>query len=83
MSAEAKILKLNGSVATAQQVYDAFMGGIMRVDKGSGVVLAPAQIYWESADGTQTNPAAVTYAEVRTSDDSIIAKVGTKYQQVK
>ena len=82
MSEAAKLLKLNGSVATAQQVYDAFMGGIMRVDKGSGVVLAPAQIYWESADGTQTNPAAVTYAEVRTSDDIVIAKVGTKYQQV-
>ena len=82
MSVTAKILKFNGSVATAQQVYDAVMGGIMRVDKGSGVVLAPAQIDWESADGTQTNPAAVTYAEVRTSDDSVIAKVGTKYQQV-
>ena len=83
MAVAAKILKLNGSVATAQQVYDAFMGGIMRVDKGSGVVLSPAQIYWESADGTQTNPAAVTYAEVRTSDDIVIASVGTKYQQVK
>lgn len=82
MAVTTKILKINGSAATAQQVYDAFMGGIMRVDKGSGVVLAPAQIYWESADGTQTNPAAVTYAEVRTSDDSIIAQVGTKYQQM-
>lgn len=75
-------LLLNGVEATAQQVYDAFMSGIMRVDKGSGVVLAPAQIYWESADGTQTNPAAVTYAEVRTSDDIVIASVGTKYQEV-
>lgn len=82
MEVRPKILKLNGSEATAQQVYDAFMGGIMRVDQGSGVVLAPAQIYWESADGTQTNPAAVTYAEVRISDDIVIAKVGTKYQQV-
>lgn len=82
MGAILTILKLNGSAATAQQVYDAFMSGIMRVDKGSGVVLAPALIYWESADGTQTNPAAVTYAEVRTSDGSIIASVGTKYQEV-
>lgn len=81
MAAVANILKLNGSEATAQQVYDAFMGGIVRIDQGSGVVLAPVRIYWENEDGTQTNPAAVTYVKVLDGSDSIVTQIGTRYQE--
>ena len=78
-------LMLNGVEATAQQVYDAFMAGPMRVSDG-GTVYAPIQIAWENSDGTQTNPKAVTYVEVSSvapiSDGSLAMAsfgVGTKY----
>lgn len=73
-------LSFNGSAATAQQVYDAFMSGIVRLDQGSGVVTSLLRIYWENEDGTQTNPAAVSYVELYNNDESKITTVGTKYE---
>lgn len=71
-------LWLGDAEATAQQVYDAFMGGIVRIDKEDGNVVSPASIYWENSDGTQTDPAAVTYVE--TFDvNGTLAKNGTMY----
>lgn len=79
-------LMLNGVEATAQQVYDAFMAGPVRLANG-GILLAPLAIYWENSDGTQTNPKAVTYVEIRLGyaiDDSSlimgeILSIGAKY----
>ena len=71
-------LWLGDAEATAQLVYDAFMGGIVRIDKGDGNIISPTSIYWENSDGTQTDPTAVTYVE--TFDvNGTLAKNGTKY----
>lgn len=56
-------LLLNGVEPTAQQVYDAFMSGPVRLAQ-RGTVRIPIEIYWENSDGTQTNPKAVTYVEI-------------------
>ena len=72
-------LYLNGSEATAQQIYDAFMGGPIRLDAEKGMILVPTELYWENEDGTQTNPAAVTYVQVFTSRSAIKITAGTKY----
>lgn len=79
-----KKLMLNGVEATAQQVYDAFMAGPVRLDK-NGTVRTPIKIYWENSDGTHTNPKAVTYVElscIESSGDSFawsVFYIGTKY----
>lgn len=71
-------LWLGDAEATAQQVYDAFMDGIVRIDKGDGNVISPTSIYWENSDGTQTDPAAVTYVETF-DNNGTLAKNGTMY----
>lgn len=85
MGAAPKKLLLNGVEATAQQVYDAFIAGPVRMSDGD-TVYAPIQIAWENSDGTQTNPKAVTYVEIfyiqKFGDGTLQLwsyKVGTKY----
>lgn len=61
--AQPKLL-LNGVEATAQQVYDAFMAGPVRIIVTDGYVGSPISLYWENSDGTQTNPKAVSYVSL-------------------
>lgn len=79
-------LFLNDVEATAQQVFDAFMAGPVRLSASRGDVFVPISIYWENSDGAQTNPKAVTYVKVgcaKISDDGsvmgITYSIGTKY----
>ena len=79
MAIQAQILKLNGSAATPQQVYDAFMSGIVRIDAGDGNVEALSRIYWENDDRTQTNPAAVSYVKLYGAAANQIIAIGTQH----
>lgn len=72
-------LSFNGSAATAQQVYDAFMSGIVRIDTGDGNVETLSRIYWENSDGTQTNPAAVSYVKLYGATGNQIIAIGTQH----
>lgn len=78
-------LLLNGVEATAQQVVDAFMAGPVRLVMSNGYVVSPTGFYWENSDGTQTNPKAITYAEIQYvfySDSGPVNEyftMGTKY----
>lgn len=82
-------LLLNGVEATAQQVYDAFMAGPVRLQmKIGGRVYVPSSIYWENSDGRWTNPKAVTYVEVycvKVNNDGSVTgttySIGTKYNR--
>jgi hypothetical protein len=80
-------LMLNGVEATAQQVYDAFMAGPVRLDLGPGSVSSVASLYWENSDGTKTNPKAVSYVSLgvvgvpdgSSTVDGVSISVGTKH----
>lgn len=79
-------LKLNGVEATAQQVYDAFMSGPVRLaDSEYHSVEIPPTMYWENSDGTQTNPKTVSFVQfyyappINGSLTYRSFEVGTKY----
>lgn len=50
-------LQKNGEDVTAQQVYDAFMNGVVLLElEGTGVVAMPTQMQWRDSNGGQNDP---------------------------
>lgn len=64
-------LQKDGADVTAQQVYDAFISGIVLLDAGSNGVYIPMSIQWHDSNGGQDDPGDVAYVKVMLGDVSI------------
>lgn len=72
-------LQKDGADATAQQVYDAFMSGVVLLDSGSNGVLLVTGVQWCDSNGGQDDPSDVVYVNVMTGNGSVA--VGTPPQR--
>lgn len=63
--------KEDGSEVTAQEVYDAFMGGPVFLHHIDGTYLVPTQWSWLDINSAQDDPTNVGLVVIRTSDITI------------
>lgn len=63
--------KEDGSEVTAQEVYDAFMGGPVFLHHTEGMYLVPLQWAWVDINSTQNDPTNVGLVMIQTSNIEI------------